>query len=231
MPNRYLLLDCDGVLLNWLRGFKDYLYDTYSIELKGRPDNYSMEEWIGEDEEVIREYIREFNEESDSFGDLGPMPDAVFSMEYLCNEFKLDPVVITSCTDKPDRAEIRKENIKRHFPQVSEVHCVPLHSSKKEILQEYWENKYEIVPMWVEDNFDNAIDGLEAGYGGNVFFLDNKYNGTYEPYFPKTITYCKNWSDLTKRIMENEILSTARRKLALYSFKYGFRLQENRVGL
>jgi FMN phosphatase YigB (HAD superfamily) len=154
----HFILDCDDVLLDWIRGFRSWLFDTYRITPTApAPSSWSLAEWTGVTESRCRELIAEFNA-SERFGLLNAIPEAVSAVARLkARGHKL--TVLTSCSADPAIVGRRRENLNREFYGAFErVICLGLGEPKSMWLAVLRRG------IWIEDNYKNALAGHNAGH-------------------------------------------------------------------
>ena len=77
---KWALLDCDDVLLDWIGGFGEFLKAAKGLAIEGRPDSWDMSKWSGVSSEKTVGFINEFNTGDVGFEKLKPMTGAVESI-------------------------------------------------------------------------------------------------------------------------------------------------------
>ena len=103
-------------------------------------------------------------------GYLNPLRDSLNIIKQL-NEEGWRFIAITSVSDDPDVWKLRKMCLDTLFPGgCLELHCLPLHGSKKEFLK-HWQGKDY---YWIEDKQKNAEAGHELGF--KTIIMDHPYN-------------------------------------------------------
>lgn len=187
-PRKHIILDCDGVLLDWTRGFRNWLYAKTGVmaDVKG-PATWSLAGWLGMSEQRCFELINEFNA-SVVFGYL----DAVDGAREAIDELKgagCTFTVLTSCSADPVALQRRTDNLKREFGGTfGRVICLPLRQPKSEWLEALKSG------IWVEDNYQNAMMGVAAGH--RTFMLRYRHNATDECASDSRVTWASSWRDL-----------------------------------
>jgi uncharacterized HAD superfamily protein len=169
MDKPYVLLDCDGVLLDWELGLKRWLehahphlsqptyYDENSFELSLR---YNISPAEG------NQMVWDFHNHME-FTKLEPLAGSQQAIADLNQTHAL--VVITACGQDPTIARYRRENLKNCFGDVfEEIICVN-HSIDKA----FWLNQYP-PSYWVEDHQKNANMGVEFAH--KSFLISAPYN-------------------------------------------------------
>ena len=186
--NMHFMLDCDDVLLDWLTGFRKWLYASYEIhpDVRG-PSTWSLASWLGQTDERSFELIEQFNN-SQAFGELLPCPDAVEGVATLrAAGHRL--TVLTSCSADHHVTKLRKENLRREFDGAFDrVICLPLGESKATWLD-------VLRPgIWVEDNYKNALIGANAG--NKTFMMRRRHNRADEATSDQRIAWLDDWRPL-----------------------------------
>ena len=168
---RAVLLDCDGVLLDWIAGFRVFAEDRLGRALcPVGPTRFDMFEWLGvKGRDEVLPLIVEFNGGAcGGFGRLPLMPGAREAMETMRAAGR-ELHVITACSEDETVRALRRSNLLDAFGDVfAEVHCVGLSESKRLLLDEHVEG------VWVEDKFENAVEGAESGH--DAYLLRHSYN-------------------------------------------------------
>ena len=162
--NKLILVDVDGVVLQWGWAFGAYIKDEGLV-----PDDHLMRPAykvetildITRDEATI--LISKFHS-SDHFKNLQPYKDAVVFVKRLAAEgYKF--VAISAALQGGNIAqdnkiyENRLINLNTAYPDIfDKLHLVPMRASKYEYLNMYKD------AFWVEDTLSNAITGLKCGH-------------------------------------------------------------------
>lgn len=200
--NKVILTDCDGVLLEWIDAFIRYMEHlgyTWDKEA-GEPQQYNMAPHFGikiEDEMV--EHIMNFNHGHWEFGTLNPLAgakEALFELVDMGYRF----TAISSCSTAPQTIALRKANLYNHFGDVFDaVHCIDVGESKRTHLADHEPT------FWIEDNFENCVDGLQ--YGHKCILMHRKWNENSEN---AKINRCYSWEEIVDFIKENQDFSNIR---------------------
>ena len=183
-----ILVDADGVCLNWEYAFHVWLdhhgHDPVVMDqgLFARvADQYGLE-----NDKVIR-LVKNFNE-SAAIGFLPPLRDA---MQYIMQMHEEGFIfhAITSVSDDENVKRLRTQNLNKLFGDETfeHVECLPIGSSKKDYLQQFAGTGY----YWIEDNVQNAEDGLEIGL--KPLLMEHGYNMNYTN---THIPLVKNWKQI-----------------------------------
>lgn len=183
--NVHFILDCDDVLLDWIRGFKSWLFDAKGIKpTTSAPTSWSLAEWLGMIDSRCYELIAEFNA-SEKFAQLNAIPDAVGAVVALkAHGHKL--TVLTSCSADPVTISRRRENLNREFDGAFDrVICLGLGEPKS--------NWLEVLRggIWIEDNYKNAMAGYKAGH--KTIMMRRSHNREDEGSSIPHITWVDDW--------------------------------------
>ena len=169
MDKSYVLLDADGVLLNWELGLKRWIvhahphlsqpayYDEHAFELSRR---YNISPDLG------NQLVWDFHHDGE-FTKLEPLEGSQKAIADLSQKHTL--VVITACGQEQTIADFRQQNLKNCFGDVFEkIICV-----NRSIDKAYWLTQYPPSP-WVEDHALNANMGRDLGH--RAFLIKAPYN-------------------------------------------------------
>ena len=168
-----ILVDCDGVVLNW-----EYAFDIYNIG-----ERYGIDIHQG------KKLIKMFNE-SAAIGFLPPLRDAVEYVTKMADE-GWEFIAITSLSTNKYAQRLRKRNLDKLFGKDTfvKVTCLGTGADKDKALAKYKDSGL----YWVEDKVENAfagkLQGLEPILMEHGFNMDNKD-------FP----LAKNWKDIYERV-------------------------------
>ncbi len=113
MKNNIILVDCDGVLLDWEPYFYNWMKQEFGI---GRIDEsvYNVGKSMGMTPELGRRYVGQYNS-SIHMSNIGPLRDAVKYVRKLHTDYGYKFHVITSQTDDISAREFRKYNLETLF--------------------------------------------------------------------------------------------------------------------
>ena len=186
MPNKIILVDCDGVLLDW-----EYAFDVWMSQHGFKKQDslkYNIGKRYGIDEEQGRKLIKIFNE-SAHIGFLPPLRDAMYFVKRLHEEHGYVFHCITSLTTDENACELRKMNLRKLFGQTAFEKFIFLDTGadKDEVLDEYKDTGY----WWIEDKIVNCQVGTKAGL--RSVLVEHGHNMDYnDPKIPRV----KNWRDI-----------------------------------
>lgn len=195
---KYILTDCDGVLLNWRDAFDSWMMRRHQMFAQGDVTVYDQQFRYDIDRDDMKRYIRDFNH-SANIGYLAPLYDSVKYVEKLYKEHGYQFIAVTSLSNCPYAQELRTKNLKNIFGKnvFKEYHYLDTGADKDEILSElagYYEGAY-----WLEDKTANAIVGKEHGFRSLlVKHIHHKYEDT------KGIPVCGQWKDIYEIITKNK---------------------------
>lgn len=195
-----VILDCDGVLLDWETGFRNWVlrHRPTTVFASEYPSDWDLSHWIGCSSDESMALIQGFNQ-SAYFGSLGSMPGAARTL-YELERLGHPLFVVTSCSSDPVTSQRRSMNLSVMFaPRFQRVICLDLGVSKLETLRAFQLVYGECV--WVEDNLKNALDGFTAGH--RSFFLHRPHNHSQWHLAEKgfsPVTHLENLLDLVSLI-------------------------------
>ncbi len=190
--SRLILTDCDGVLLNWVKGFSTF------IEGKGHKcgvedsDQYSLERRFGLTTDQVISHVNEFNE-SDAIRSLEPYADSVEYVKKLSEQgFRF--TVISALTGNAKARQNRWINLQSVFGDVFEdLICLPIMTNKSVAL-EPWKGTNH---FWIEDHVEQALAGLNQGL--RPILVSHPYNNGIDCPFYRT-SYENPWKDIYNQI-------------------------------
>ncbi|EPX83932.1 hypothetical protein Salmuc_01707 [Salipiger mucosus DSM 16094] len=143
---------------------------------------------------AIQDMIAEFNERSSDFGFLEPIEGAQEAVRQFVDDGH-ELIVVTSCSEDPVCIARREQNLLDVFDDVfEEIHCLSRGISKLDTLSRF------PASIWVEDNYKNALAGLEAGH--KPMLLEYPHNADFKAESPDEITWSEGWKDLLPKMQE-----------------------------
>lgn len=188
-PPSDLLLDCDGVLLDWVGGFMRYAKYAIGKDLDPKgPSDFNLCSWIECSEAELRQMIAEFNGGAGGFfGTLDPLPGAREALQAAHAQGRA-MTIITACSTDPEIISERKKNLTDTFGDIfKEIHFVDFLGSKRDLL-----SQFENV-SWVEDKAENALLGAELGH--KTYLIRSSHNLKYEGQMAHPLlTWVDGWS-------------------------------------
>lgn len=170
--NKTILVDCDGVLLDWEYAFDCWMHrHGYSVEVE---DEYKMNIKYGLEKSEAKRLVRMFNE-SAWIRKLPPLRDAIKYVKKLHEEHGYIFHAITSLSNDQYSQHLRTKNLRELFGDSVFERYVYLDTGadKDEALLEY----SGCGCFWVEDKPENADLGLRMGlesllvaHGHNAYY-------------------------------------------------------------
>jgi beta-phosphoglucomutase-like phosphatase (HAD superfamily) len=174
-----ILVDCDGVLLNWEYAFNTWMH-RHGYRMKpGGEFHYDMGDRYGLPYDEKKRLVKFFNESS-AIGFLPPLRDAIHYVQKLHRKHGYVFHVITSLSLEPSAQELRTQNLKKLFGEGVFEKFVYLDTGadKEEALEPYRDTGY----FWVEDKPENYTAGYNIGldsilveHGHNMHLVDEDY--------------------------------------------------------
>ena len=191
MKNKVILVDCDGVLLDWEYSFDQWMKrHGYEIAVDGP---YQMKEKYGMPEKDIKRLIRMFNE-SATIRKLPPLRDAIKYVKKLHEEHGYVFHCVTSLSNDQYAQHLRTKNLIEMFgPSVFEKYTyLDTGADKDEALAEYKDTQC----YWVEDKIKNAEVGYDLGL--KSILVEHTHNKDYSN---NNIPVLKNWKEIYNSIV------------------------------
>lgn len=199
---KLVLIDGDGVVLNWDDPFewwakrkygilKDETAKEYTGGVYGRYHltfaNHPHLSWM--------ELVAEFNA-SDDCANLPPLRDSIRYIKELheCHGYVFQ--VITAFSLSPYLQRRRIENLKRYFgTAIAGVEFADLCGDKTHLLKQY---EGAGIP-WVEDKLSNAEIGMNMGL--DAYLMMHSYNYRDALKMDPKIIPVADWSDMAKKLV------------------------------
>jgi FMN phosphatase YigB (HAD superfamily) len=197
MKESVILVDCDGVLLNWEYAFEIWM-EQHGFELI--PDgglNYDMSIRYGISREQVRRLIKMFNE-SAAIGFLPPLRDAIHYVEKLHKEHGYVFHCITSLSTDPNAQRLREMNLAKLFGDTvfQRVVCLATGADKDEALYPYRDTGC----YWIEDKPENAVVG--ANLGLNALLMEHGHNMHH---YHDHVQIVKNWEEVYRIVTQTSL--------------------------
>ena len=183
---KLILVDCDGVLLDWLYGFQRWM-NQHSYEVV-KPDVYDIAEMYDLDKGYAKNLVRVFNE-SAACGWLPQFRDAVKYVRKLHEEEGYIFHVITSMSLDEYAGKLRKKNLEALFGKTvfEKITCLDCGADKDEALLPYKDSGC----LWIEDKPENAVVG--ANLGLNPMLISHGHNQDFvHPEIPRV----QKWKEI-----------------------------------
>ena len=192
MKDKVILVDADGVLLNWEYAFAIWMEQHGFKVVPGSQFDYSMGTRYAIDADQSKRLIKMFNE-SAAIGFLPALRDAVYYVKRLHEEHGFVFHCITSLSLDPNAGKLREMNLNKLFGSTAfeRVVCLDTGADKHEALEEYRDSGC----WWVEDKPENAEVGHELGLKSILMEHGHNMNHVNEH-----IPVVKNWKEIYELI-------------------------------
>lgn len=188
MKDRIILVDSDGVLLNWEYAFTIWMNEHGFDRVPNADYIYNIGERYGISGEQGRKLIKIFNE-SAAIGFLPPLRDAMYYVKRLHEEHGYIFHCITSLSSNVNAQKLREMNLKKLFGDdtFEKIVCLETGSDKDQALEPYRGSGL----FWVEDKPENAEVGHSLGL--RSVLMEHGFNMHYAN---KHIPVVKNWREI-----------------------------------
>jgi len=189
-----ILVDCDGVLVNWAHSFDMWMKrHGYEKVIHGE---YKIDKTYGIEKTKSKELTKMFNESGD-IGWIPPLRDAIKYVKKLHEEHGYVFHCITSLSKEPYAYELRKKNLENLFGNTAfeKLVCLDTGADKDEALEEYRDSGL----FWVEDKIENVDVGISMGLQG--ILIGHDYNTDYKG----SAVRVQNWKEIYKIITGESI--------------------------
>ena len=188
MKDRVLLVDADGVLLNWEYAFAIWMEQHGFERVPGSEFKYDIGERYNIAHEQGRKLIKMFNE-SAAIGFLPPLRDAMYYVKRLHEEHGYVFHCITSLSTDINAKRLREMNLNKLFGDTvfEKVVCLETGADKNHALEEYRGSGC----WWVEDKPENALVGHELGL--RSILVEHGHNMHH---YHESIPVVKNWREI-----------------------------------
>jgi FMN phosphatase YigB (HAD superfamily) len=195
MKDRIILVDSDGVLLNWEYAFAIWMEQHGHEKQAGGEFVYDIGERYGISREQGRKLIKLFNE-SAAIGFLPALRDAVYYVKRLHEEHGYVFHCITSLSLDPAAGKLREMNLKKLFGDTAfeRVVCLDTGADKNNALEPYRDSEC----YWIEDKPENAEVGYNLGL--RSILMEHGHNMNHECPYPVV----KNWKEIYSIIAPSE---------------------------
>lgn len=189
---KIILTDIDGVMLDWVSEFDNFLKETKGWEIDDEHTSYDISVAYGASREEMLKLIHEYNH-SDYMKNLSPLRDSVDGVaELRARGYEFH--AITSFTNDLYAKQRRIQNLDDLFGRyaVTRLVCLEMGAGKRKILEEYKDSNL----FWLEDLPANADEGLELGL--RSILISHSYNQEYKGDAPRV----DSWAEIID-IIEN----------------------------
>ena len=188
LNQKLLLVDCDGVILDWEYAFDVYMQQHGFARVEGGALKYNIGARYNITNEQGHRLIKIFNE-SAHIGFLPPLRDAMYYVKRLHEEHGYRFHCITSLSLDPNAQRLREMNLHKLFGATAfeRVVCLDTGAPKDDALEEYEGTGC----YWIEDKPENAESGYRVGL--NPLVVEHGHNMHY---YHEHIPLVKNWKHI-----------------------------------
>jgi FMN phosphatase YigB (HAD superfamily) len=188
MKDSIILVDADGVLLNWEYAFAIWMEAHGHEKQPGSEFVYDIGDRYGITKDQGRKLIKLFNE-SAAIGFLPPLRDAMYYVKRLHEEHGYVFHCITSLSLDPNAGKLREMNLNKLFGKTAfdRIVCLDTGADKNEALEHYRDTSC----WWFEDKPENAEVGLDLGL--KSVLMEHGHNMSY---VNSNIPIVKNWKEI-----------------------------------
>jgi len=185
MKEKVILVDCDGVLLDWMYAFRQWMKRHGYEEVN--PNLYEVNKIFNIPRAEAKKLCRMFNE-SATIRKLPPLRDAIKYVKKLHEEHGYVFHAVTSLSNDEYAQHLRTKNLCELFgPTVFEQYVyLDTGADKDEALEEYRDTEC----YWIEDKKENCDVGIDLGLNGILMAWE--YNSDYEGVAVRV----QNWKEI-----------------------------------
>lgn len=197
MKESVILVDADGVLLNWEYAFEIWMEQHGFEQIPGGGLNYDMSIRYGISREQVTRLIKMFNE-SAAIGFIPPLRDAMYYVEKLHKEHGYVFHCITSVSVDPNAVKLREMNLRKLFGETvfQKIVCLDTGAPKDNALFQYRDTGC----FWVEDKVENAELGAKLGL--NSLLMEHGHNMHHYHDHVRTV---KNWEEVYNIVTQTSL--------------------------
>ena len=187
MYDKVILTDCDGVLVDWVYAFDQFMKRHGYKKL--HESTYDLHECYGIDKNECKKMVRVFNE-SAAVEFIPPLRDAIKYVKMLHEEKGYVFHCITSLSLDPYAARLREKNIRALFGETAfeKIICLDTGADKDEALAPY----IDTGCSWVEDKPKNAVVGARLGL--TAVLIEHDHNTDFKT--DEDLIRVKNWKEI-----------------------------------
>jgi len=187
-PQSLILVDSDGVLLDWEWAFSVWMEEHGFVKTEGSQFIYDIGKRYGIDHEQGRKLIKIFNE-SAAIGFLPPLRDAMYYVKRLHEEHGYVFHCITSLSLDANAGKLREMNLRKLFGKTAfeKITCLETGADKNDALEPYRDSGC----WWIEDKPENAEVGHKLGLRSILVEHGHNMNHVNEQ-----IPVVKNWREI-----------------------------------
>jgi FMN phosphatase YigB (HAD superfamily) len=194
MKESIILVDCDGVLLNWEYAFEIWMEQHGFEKIEGGNLDYDISKRYGISREQCTRLIKLFNE-SAAIGFLPPLRDAMYYVDKLHREHGYVFHCITSVSIDPNSIKLREMNLRKLFGETvfQKIVCLDTGAPKDTALYPYRDTGC----WWIEDKISNAELGAELGL--NSLLMEHGHNMHH---YHDQVRTVKNWQEVYNIVIQ-----------------------------
>lgn len=188
LSDKLILVDCDGVLLDWQYGFFRWMRDHGYNPVNHT--EYDIAKIFEIPKPEAKGLVRHFNE-SAAIGWLPQFRDAVKYVRRLHEDHGFVFHCITSLSTNIYAGKLRKKNLEALFGKTAfeKIECLECGADKDEALEPYRDTGC----VWVEDKPENAITG--ANMGLNSVLIAHDHNADFVD-GTRGVSVVSNWREI-----------------------------------
>lgn len=190
---KIILVDCDGVLVDWLHSFAMWMEEHGYKQLSSPDECYDIHTTYGISKEKSKELVKYFNQ-SATMCCLPPLRDSVKYVKKIHEELGYVFHCITSLSLDRHAGQLRKLNLENLFGKTAfdKLVCLDTGADKDDALLPYLDTGC----MWVEDKPQNAE--LGASMGLNAILMTHPFS---EDYSHEDVTKVDNWKEIYEMLV------------------------------
>ena len=194
-PQHTILVDADGVLLNWEYAFAIWMEQHGFNKVPGSEFEYEINQRYNIEHSQGRKLIKMFNE-SAAIGFLPPLRDSMYYVKRLHEEHGYVFHCITSLSSDVNAQKLREMNLSKLFGMTAfeRVVCLETGADKDQALEPYRDSGC----WWIEDKPENADVGDRMGL--RSVLIEHGHNMHHKCAYPVV----KNWKELYGIIVGNK---------------------------
>lgn len=196
--NKIILVDADGVLLNWEYAFCCWMEQHGYTQIENGNWEYDIAKRFQITKDEAKAKVKIFNE-SAAIAFLPALRDAMFYVKRLHEEHGYEFHCITSLSLDPSAYKLRKMNLEKLFGPTAftRLVCLDTGAHKDEALEEYKDTGL----YWVEDKMENAVTGQRLGL--KPILMEHGFNMNDE--VPEGMYKALNWKDIYEHITGEKV--------------------------
>jgi uncharacterized HAD superfamily protein len=188
LNQKLILVDCDGVILDWEYAFDVYMQQHGFDKVEGGNLKYNIGTRYNISTDQGKRLIKIFNE-SAHIGFLPPLRDAMYYVKRLHEEHGYVFHAVTSLSRDLNAQALRTMNLQKLFGKTAFEKFVYLDTGadKDEALEPYRDTGC----YWIEDKITNAQVGRDLGL--KSLLMEHGHNMDYnDPAIPRV----RNWREI-----------------------------------